>query len=391
MKEIISTPTALLILGSLTGYIMSQGTSGLKKAFTSIKERLIHSVKVEQESDLFKVVSLFLQSRWSKSFRSTTAKWSKANKEMKPTFTPNNSTFVIRYGGKNLMVSCNQERMDKMEWGFGLHFATITISGIFAKRTIGCLLQEAMDKYSSDRSPGSVGIFIKRGYDGIGEINEVYPKPLNSLIYKGHKQKKIKRDIDEFLSNEKWYRDRGIPYKRCFCLYGPPGTGKTSLVLSIALEFRRDIYLLDLCSCKEEEDLIRAIALAPANAIVVVEDADRTLAKSDLRLSISSLLNILDGPFTRKGLLLFMTTNHIERIDPAILRDGRIDVKEEIGHAGKREVEAYLRLFYNTAVALPVEIELPMASVQEICIRNKNNVQAAIDEIAAIEQCAIVP
>jgi chaperone BCS1 len=203
------------------------------------------------------------------------------------------------------------------------------------------------------------------------------------LIYSGNKHIKIKKDIDSFLASEKWYRDRGITYKRCYFLYGPPGTGKTSLVLSIARELRRDVYLLDLQAMTNEEQLVSTIAAIGDRSIVVVEDADKTLNKTDLKLSLSSLLNVLDGPFTKKGLLLFMTTNHEDRIDPAILRDGRFDVKEEIGLASNSEIEVYLKLFYGLDSALPLEVQLPMAAVQEICIRNKKDARKATAEICS--------
>jgi chaperone BCS1 len=391
MKELFSNGPMLLIIGSLSGYLMSQGGEKMKKGLLSLKDRFIHSVAIEEENDLYRIINLYVAANWPDKSRSTIARWKKADKDLKPTFTPNISTFAIKYKGKRLLISSDRQKMEKMEWSIGLYFATIKISGLFARKAIAELLQEAMEKYACDRPSGAVGIFTKSGYDGMREINEVYPKPLNSLIYRNNTHKRIKKDVQEFLTNQQWYKDRGIPYKRCYCLYGPPGTGKTSMVLSIALDLRRDVYLIDLDAMQKEEDLTNAVASIPAKGIILLEDVDRILSKPNLKLSISSLLNTLDGPFTKKGMLLFMTTNHIDRIDPAILRDGRIDVKEEIGHAGKREVEAYLRLFYNTAVALPVEIELPMASVQEICIRNKNNVQAAIDEIASIEQCVIVP
>lgn len=383
MNTLMTNPTVMLMYGSLMGLLLSKGSKGSKTIFTNLKNRFIHTVLIDQGNDLFRVVSQFVHTTWPEKCRTTTVAWNKSDKGFKLMYWPSQGSFIIRYRGKKLSIKCDREKMTTMNYDVGLYFSTLEISGFFARKVINELLEEAMAKFAQGRPNGAIGVFAK-SHEKMDEVNEVYPKPLNALIYKDNKGSKIKADIDDFLASEEWYTKRGISYKRCYCLYGPPGTGKTSLVLSIAGALSRDVYMLDIGKIVDEEQLVRAVAGIPCGAIVVLEDIDRTLNRADFKLSISSLLNVLDGPFTKKGMIWFLTTNHLDQIDPAILRDGRVDVKEEIGLASAREVEKYFHLFFGKPVTIHVEMEVSLCTVQEICIRNKNNAMDALKEIVEL-------
>jgi chaperone BCS1 len=62
-------------------------------------------------------------------------------------------------------------------------------------------------------------------------------RPFSSVILDKGIAENIKNDIMEFLQSSKWYRERGIPYRRGYLLYGPPGTGKTSFITALAGSF----------------------------------------------------------------------------------------------------------------------------------------------------------
>jgi chaperone BCS1 len=158
-----------------------------------------------------------------------------------------------------------------------------------------------------------------------------------------------------FLDNESWYRRRGIPYKFCSLLYGPPGTGKTSLIHALASNFGLNIaYVTSLSSIDE------LLSQCKENDLVVIEDID-SLAKGLDRAKdddeadpvvgsipvLHRLLNVIDGFCTPHGLKVVMTTNHPERLDPALLRSGRTDLKLEIGPLGPVEIRQMFRAFYE--------------------------------------------
>jgi len=96
----------------------------------------------------------------------------------------------------------------------------------------------------------------------------------------------------------------------------------------------------------------------PSQSIVLLEDIDSAFVnrqESDAvksaydglnQVTFSGLLNMLDGVASTEARILFMTTNHIERLDPALIRPGRIDVKEYIGHASQNQIERAFKKFY---------------------------------------------
>ncbi|KAH7119564.1 mitochondrial chaperone BCS1 [Dendryphion nanum] len=151
-----------------------------------------------------------------------------------------------------------------------------------------------------------------------------------------------KRDISTVIINNEfkemtWYTARGLPYRRGYLLYGPPGTGKSSIGLSIAGHFDLVVYALTMSSLNDES-LKALFAELPQHCIVVLEDIDaaavhRTQEDNSPRkstngkVSLSTLLNVLDGLVSPEGRLRIMTTNHIERLDPALIRPGRVDKK----------------------------------------------------------------
>lgn len=65
------------------------------------------------------------------------------------------------------------------------------------------------------------------------------------------------------------------------------------------------------------------------------------------RVTFSGLLNCLDGVASTEARIVFMTTNYLDRLDPALIRPGRVDVKEYVGHCSRSQLEQMYRRFYN--------------------------------------------
>jgi chaperone BCS1 len=174
----------------------------------------------------------------------------------------------------------------------------------------------------------------------------------DTVIVNEEKKTALLEDIKCFLESQAWYSVRSIPHRKGYLLYGPPGTGKSSLSLLIAGECDLDIYILNLSSVNDDS-LDELFNTLPARCIVLLEDIDavnathsrqhRTVTsgqdnttslakkKPDGRVSLSALLNAIDGVGSQEGRLLIMTTNHVERLDAALLRPGRVDMKLELG------------------------------------------------------------
>jgi chaperone BCS1 len=207
-------------------------------------------------------------------------------------------------------------------------------------------------------------------------------------------------DSKDFLRSETWYADRGIPYRRSvihcydtmskltvilyrgYLLYGTPGSGKSSLIHALAGELALDIYVISLSSSwMNDSTLTNLMSRIPARSILLLEDLDAAFTHSTSRdsdstgapegkkdgcknkdedekkevkkdvndqntLSLSGLLNSLDSIQASEGRILFATTNHLERLDPALSRPGRMDVWVEFKNASKYQAEGLFRNFF---------------------------------------------
>ena len=151
--------------------------------------------------------------------------------------------------------------------------------------------------------------------------------------------KRIVGDAEWFCKNEDWFRNRGIPYHRGYLFSGRPGTGKTSLATALASYLKRDVYIVTLASVEKDDHLINAFCNVPKGVILLIEDIDslpsahnRVEDKSNTGkgVSLSGLLNSLDGIASPEDCIIIMTSNHPERLDETILRKGRIDIHESI-------------------------------------------------------------
>jgi chaperone BCS1 len=148
-----------------------------------------------------------------------------------------------------------------------------------------------------------------------------------------------------------------VPYRRGYLLYGPPGTGKTSFTQAIAGALKLNICYLNLSGGRmDDDDLNRALNDAPSHSIILLEDIDALFEgresvnkgkkgrRRGREISFSGLLNALDGVRSQEGRILFMTTNHREKLDPALLRPGRADYHVQLNNASHMQMR---KLFLN--------------------------------------------
>ncbi|KAH0526116.1 hypothetical protein TsFJ059_009485 [Trichoderma semiorbis] len=222
-------------------------------------------------------------------------------------------------------------------------------------------------------------------------------RPFSTVILSEKMKQDLIDDAADYLNpaTRRWYANRGIPYRRGYLLYGPPGTGKSSLSLALAGYFRMKIYIVSLSSINAtEEGLTSLFSNLPTRCLVLLEDIDtagltHTREEPDAtpapiaapnpsaptppsgsntgsggRLSLSGLLNILDGVASQEGRLLVMTTNHIEKLDKALIRPGRVDMIVPFSLADKTMTESIFRAIYA-----PFESEI---SSNELALGSKS-------------------
>ncbi|XVF15806.1 hypothetical protein REPUB_Repub09cG0188100 [Reevesia pubescens] len=182
-----------------------------------------------------------------------------------------------------------------------------------------------------------------QNYGGIRweSINLEHPATFETLAMDPELKNAVMEDLNRFVKRKEFYKRVGRAWKRGYLLYGPPGTGKSSLVAAMANYLKFDMYDLQLANIMRDSDL-RKLLLATGNrSILVIEDIDCSVDLPDRRhgdgrkqpehhvqLTLSGLLNFIDGLWSSCGdeRIIIFTTNHKDRLDPALLRPGRMDM-----------------------------------------------------------------
>lgn len=211
---------------------------------------------------------------------------------------------------------------------------------------------------------------------------------LDTVIMPDRLLEGIMEDINKFCGSEDWYDSMSIPWRRGYLLTGPPGNGKSSLVTAIASTLDYPVYILNLSQVVEDEisGMMRQI---DGNSILLLEDIDCAFEERDKEygVTMSTLLNILDGVNAAEGRIVIMTTNHPEKLDPALIRPGRVDVIYHIGNATVSQIERLYKRFYpegDRARGFAIQAEKfgpSMAKVQGHLLRYKDSEAEAYKRI----------
>ncbi|WCJ25027.1 P-loop containing nucleoside triphosphate hydrolases superfamily protein [Euphorbia peplus] len=186
-----------------------------------------------------------------------------------------------------------------------------------------------------------------------------HPATFETLAMEPKLKESIVKDLDLFMQRKKYFQSVGRAWKRGYLLYGPPGTGKSTLVAAMANYLRFHIYDLQLQGVKSDGDLRRILTSTTNRSILLIEDVDCSTKSSSSRadlnplmqvdddldqankkrsldpgVTLSGLLNFIDGLWSSCGdeRIIIFTTNYKERLDPALLRPGRMDVHIYMGH-----------------------------------------------------------
>lgn len=295
------------------------------------------------------------------------------SKERELVFIPSYGSYTIRFRGRRVWVSHYREESSSLK---NLIQDEEIVLRVFGKDVsiLRDLIEEARQQ-ELERSRKYLKVYVaQRGW--WEQSQSLMRRPLDSVILPEGIAEMVRDDLAKFLASEDWYREKGIPYRRGYLFYGEPGSGKSSLAIALASEFDLPVYWMSLQGeGMNDNTLVRLLQNMQRPSLLLLEDIDTTFdgRKSEGKVTFSGLLNALDGVVAAHTVVV-MTTNHLDKIDPALIRPGRVDLKVEFAKASESQLKRlYLRFFPNdTAGADRFAVEArgsTMAEAQEELLR----------------------
>ena len=340
--------------------------------------------------------------------KTATLKTASGSEQTAFSLVPGHGRHVLRY--KNTFIAVNRERVGKSFDTGGKPFETVRLTTLYYHRHVfEDMFREAHEMARQD-TEGKTVVYTSRnmGWDQSGQPKR--RRPFDSVVLEEGLSDKILGDVREFMNARTWYLDRGIPYRRGYLLYGPPGTGKTSFVQALAGVLDYNIAMLSLSQRGLTDDFLNQLLLnVPSRTIVLLEDADAAFSNrrqldedgySGANVTYSGLLNALDGVASAEERIIFMTTNHIDRLDDALIRPGRVDMTVQLGNATEWQMASLWDRFYAEqdtdgsgrrrflarATDAGLVGNVSTAALQGLFLFNKGSIAGAIDMVDQLSQ-----
>ncbi|KAJ9090724.1 hypothetical protein QFC19_009466 [Naganishia cerealis] len=271
---------------------------------------------------------------------------------------PGPGTHYFKYKGAWMQASLVKRERDSklMDLHSGTPWETITLTTLSRDRYLfPSLLSDA--RALADRgTEGKTVVYTAWGTEWRPLGKPRRKRDLGSVVLADGVAEHVVTDLRRFLGRGKWYAERGIPYRRGYLFHGPPGSGKTSFIQALAGALSYNICLLNLSERGLTDDKLNyLLGIAPERSFILLEDIDAAFNKRvqtsedgyKSAVTFSGLLNALDGVASSEERIIFMTTNHYNALDPALIRPGRVDVRELIDDAMPEQAERLFIKFYG--------------------------------------------
>ncbi len=283
--------------------------------------------------------------------------------------SPSYGTHFFIYDGKPawLIYKVEEEKNNRYE-----NIQIIFVRLFKKKALIESIIEEGKSLYWSEKYEGTKIQIQQHDY---WENLLVKAKIAAPVLSQENDYADLVADMAKFLVSEQDYLTKGLNYKRGYLFYGPPGNGKTTAIVALAQEMKKHLCIVNLADEGiTEKNLLMAIGQLPKNSIVCFEDIDAINSRQTTTgqddppkkedkspMSLSSILNVLDGVFTPNGLIFIMTTNFKDTLDKALIRPGRIDRTYEFTATNEYQLSVLVKRFGKDAADFQHLIGKPVA------------------------------
>lgn len=254
---------------------------------------------------------------------------------------------IVSHGGDDELSARPTRGVSKLRTGK----ITFTCRSMAAQDAV----VEHLNSMVGGRNKRKPALWVADGW-GNWRAQDAPARKLSSVILKPGLKEDLKSDVQKFLDDERKYTDLGIPWHRGYLFHGPAGTGKTSLIKALAADLGLDLWYAPLGDMKEDSSLVDLVRSVKPRGVLLLEDVDSYAAARDrddedqnanTGVSTSALLNALDGVVTPHGLITIMTTNHYEKLDPALIRNGRADRVVKLDLPTMTEIKGLWEMFFE--------------------------------------------
>lgn len=340
-----------------------------EQLLTIIEHYSVCSVVVYSEDSAYESVNEWLNNldytRRCRRLRLTTM-YDDDSETERELLVPGQGRHFMIYKGRPIIIGRHEP--EKGGLGSWKRFEDIRIQTFGRPQFMRELIDE-IKEFRSQRLSGTVSVYMFRHRWRV--IARKPRREVESVVLPDGQIESLTADVDWFIGAWRTYVELSVPYRRGYLFEGPPGCGKTSLAMALATHLRLPIYALNLGSISNDDMLIEAVSEVPEKAVLLLEDIDAAKASAKRtqaslaaaqpstpnaevpkdeppqEISLSGLLNVIDGVYAREGRILVMTTNFPEKVDPALLRPGRVDVRMVIGLLGREEGKRLAARFFG--------------------------------------------
>ncbi len=357
-----------------------------RKLISSLKSQIVTSLEITSSEIEFNAIAAWIERRGlSRKFRSLRVR----NQQLSAGF----GKHLFIHGRRLFWVS----RLRVENKDDNLEELILTCLGRSQEPLRDLVIEAKLDIYRTDQTR-----IYHRRYSGWRLLTSQPKRNWDSVFLPHSHRVQIESHLKQFFESKEWYRKFGIPYRTGICLHGLPGTGKTSLVKAICAEYGLGLYAIDLSGITDQE-LKETIGGVGSRALILLEDIDTVAAskgrgaakeknsnKNDsaaVQVTLGGLLNAVDGIIDSDGRVFVMTTNHIEWLDPALLRPGRVDLSLELGvMTPEMFQEAFLRFFPKHELPLNMlwRDDVVPAQFQSLLLRWPNDFAEILARVAQV-------
>ena len=272
-------------------------------------------------------------------------------------------------------------------------FMLITINTKEHKKNLKLFFKKVVQKKAKEKMNGDKDAFIQlNGF----QSTMMRKRSMETVFMNSKTKENLINSIDAFVNRKAWYEKNFVPYHYGILLYGPPGTGKSTLIRALITEYiekyknnvNTPLYLknvgdlpgvrneayemsmkprmiviedIDAASLQKREDKIfdkKEGTTVEVSEISYDDDESDYMRRSfrKLTVSLSEVLNTIDGVSNLENVIYIFTTNHVDHLDPALIRPGRIDKMIHIDRPGRNEYDQFM--YYHFGKHIPDDMEV---------------------------------